>query len=71
VEYRADPKAVTALLPKELDPADDPGMVAAIFADWQSCSDDLHELVDPIQAQYKEFFIVVGCKFNGLREPTQ
>jgi acetoacetate decarboxylase len=39
--------------------------VAAIFADWQSCSDDFHELTDPIQAQYKEFFIVVGAKYQG------
>ncbi|MGH2494542.1 MAG: acetoacetate decarboxylase family protein [Ktedonobacteraceae bacterium] len=65
VEYRTDPEAVAALLPPELQPAEDPGAVAAIFADWQSCSDDLHELTDPIQAQYKEFFIVVGCRYQG------
>ena len=51
VEYRTDPAAVAALLPPELEPAaEDPGAVAAIFADWQSCSDDLHELVDPVRA---------------------
>lgn len=65
VEYRTDPDAVIALLPKELEPADHPGAVAAIFADWQSCSEDGHELLDPVQAQYKEFFLVVGCKFQG------
>ncbi len=65
VEYRTNPDSVIALLPQELEPADDPGAVAAIFADWQSCSGDYHELLDPIQAQYKEFFIVVGCKFRG------
>src|ERR1700733_6434432 len=65
VEYRADPDAVISLLPKELEPADDPGAVAAIFADWQSCSDDGRELLDPIQSQYKEFIIVVGCKYQG------
>jgi acetoacetate decarboxylase len=64
-EYRTDPDAVAALLPKELEPADDPGAVAAIFADWQSCSADLHELVDPIQSQYREFFLVVGAKYDG------
>ena len=64
VEYYTDPEAVVALLPPELGPADDPGAVAAIFADWQSCSDDLHELDDPIQAQYKEFFLVVGAKYQ-------
>ena len=65
VEYRTNSDNVIALLPPELEPADDPGACAAIFADWQSCSDDLHELVDPIQSQYKEFFIVIGGKYQG------
>lgn len=65
VEYRTHPDNVIALLPPELEPADDPGAVCAMFADWQSCSDDLHELVDPIQSQYKEFMIIVGCKYRG------
>ena len=67
VEYRTDPDAVAALLPPELKPHDDDraGMMAAIFADWQSCSDDGHELVDPIQSQYREFFLVVGATFQG------
>jgi acetoacetate decarboxylase len=65
VEYRTNPDAVIGLLPTELEPADDPGAVAAIFADWQSCSDGYQELLDPIQSQYKEFIIVVGCKFQG------
>lgn len=65
VEYHTNPDNVIALLPPELEPADDPGACAAIFADWQSCSDDLHELVDPIQSQYREFFIVVGAKYQG------
>jgi acetoacetate decarboxylase len=64
-EYRTDPEAVVALLPPELDPAEDPGAVAAIFADWQSCSADRHELVDPIQSQYHEFFLVVGARHQG------
>jgi acetoacetate decarboxylase len=64
-EYRADPETVIALLPPELEPAEDPGTVAAIFADWQSCSDDFRELVDPVQSQYREFFIVVGARFRG------
>lgn len=64
-EYRTDPGAVAALLPPELEPADDPGAVAAIFADWQSCSAGGRELVDPIQSQYHEFFLVVGAKYGG------
>lgn len=65
VEYRTNPDNIIALLPPELEPADDPGMVCAMFADWQSCSADFHELVDPIQAQYKEFMLIVGCKYEG------
>src|SRR5690349_16836227 len=65
IEYHTDPEAVIALLPPELEPGDDPGVVAAVFADWQSCSDDLHELTDPIRAQYKEFYIVISCKYQG------
>ena len=65
VEYHTDPDAVVALLPKELEPAADPGAVAAIFADWQCCSTGGAELLDPVQGQYKEFFLVVGCTFNG------
>lgn len=64
-EYRTHPDNVIALLPPELDPADDPGAVAVLFAEWQSCSDDLHELYDPAQSQYKEMLIVVGCKYQG------
>jgi acetoacetate decarboxylase len=66
VEYRTNPDNVIALLPPELTPADDAGAVAAIFADWQSCSDDFHELVDPIQSQYREFFLVIGGKYQGM-----
>ncbi|MBE7473381.1 MAG: acetoacetate decarboxylase [Anaerolineae bacterium] len=65
VEYRTNPDNVIALLPPELEPADDPGAVCAMFADWQSCSADFHELVDPIQSQYKEFMLIVGCKYQG------
>ncbi len=65
VEYHTDPDAVIALLPKELEPAADPGAVAAIFADWQCCSTGGNELLDPVQGQYKEFFLVVGCTYQG------
>jgi acetoacetate decarboxylase len=66
VEFGADPAAVTALLPAPLEPfAPDPGGVAAIWADWQSCSADGRELVDPIQSQYREFFLVVRATFRG------
>ncbi|QUD88646.1 acetoacetate decarboxylase family protein [Phenylobacterium montanum] len=65
-EYRTDPAAVAALLPEGMTLADeDPGAVAAIWADWQSCSDDFSEILDPVRGQYKEMFFVVRCKFQG------
>ncbi len=66
LEYRADPAAVAELLPSPLELADDdPGAVAIIWADWQSCSDSFNELLDPIRSQYLEVFVVVRCKYQG------
>ncbi len=67
VEYRTDPAAVARLLPEPLTPAgddEDPGAVAFIWADWQSCSDSFVELDDPIRLQYREAFVVVRCRWN-------
>ncbi|RFU39638.1 acetoacetate decarboxylase [Actinomadura logoneensis] len=66
VEYRTDPARVAELLPAPLALADeDPGAVAVIWADWQSCSASREELLDPVRAQYKECFVVVRCSFEG------
>ena len=66
VEYRTDPARVAELLPAPLELADDdPGAVAIIWAEWQSCSDSFEELLDPARAQYKEVFVVVRCKYRG------
>ena len=65
VEYRTDPERVSTLLPEGarlLD--DDPGAVALIWADWQSCGDDFAELLDPGRAQYKEAFVVIRCEYD-------
>ena len=62
IEYRTDPANVEALLPSGVDlAAEDPGAVAIIWADWQSCSDSGDELLDPVRSQYKEAFVVVRC----------
>lgn len=62
VEFRTDPSNVAELLPAPLQLADeDPGAVAIIWADWQSCSNDFDELLDPARTQYKEVFVVVRC----------
>ncbi len=68
VEFRTDPSRVAELLPDPLTlvPDDhDPGAVAMIFADWQSCGADFSELDDPVRAQYKEAFVVVRCMHRG------
>ncbi|WP_370946200.1 acetoacetate decarboxylase family protein [Amycolatopsis sp. cg5] len=66
IEYRTDPERVAELLPAPLEPAaEDPGAVALIWADWQSCGDSREELLDPVRAQYKECFAVVRCSYQG------
>src|SRR3954451_2272285 len=66
VEYRTDPARVAELLPAPLELApEDPGAVALIWADWQSCSSSREELLDPVRSQYKETFVVVRCSFEG------
>ncbi|HET6791092.1 MAG TPA: acetoacetate decarboxylase family protein [Actinomycetota bacterium] len=66
IEYRTDPARVAALLPNGVGPADeDPGAVAIVWADWQSCSEGGEELLDPVRSQYKECFVVVRCRYEG------
>jgi acetoacetate decarboxylase len=66
VEFRTDPKNVAELLPPQLSlAAQDPGAVAIIWAEWQSCSDSFEELMDPARAQYKEVFVVVRCQYES------
>ena len=66
VEYRTDPARVAELLPAPLElAAEDPGAVALIWADWQSCSASREELLDPVRSQYKECFVVVRCSYRG------
>lgn len=65
IEYRTDPDRVIELLPEPLEPAEDPGAVAVVWADWQSCSDGGEELLDPVRAQYREVFFVIRGVFQG------
>lgn len=68
VEYRTDPSAVARLLPEGVTLAnddEDPGAVAFIWADWQSCGEDGAELLDPVRSQYREAYVVVRCRHRG------
>jgi acetoacetate decarboxylase len=67
VEYRTDPSAVASMLPEGVSLAhddEDPGAVAFIWADWQSCGANAEELLDPIRAQYREAYVVVRCRYR-------
>ena len=67
VEYRTGVDDVRAVLPAELELAEEqPGAVALIWADWQSCSDGGEELLEPSRSQYKEVFAVVRCRYEGV-----
>jgi acetoacetate decarboxylase len=67
VEYLTEVANVRAILPADLELADEqPGAVAIIWADWQSCSEGGAELLDPIRSQYLEAFVVVRCKNDGV-----
>ncbi|HEY5120155.1 MAG TPA: acetoacetate decarboxylase family protein, partial [Acidimicrobiales bacterium] len=68
VEYRTNPDNVRAVLPPDVQMVhddEDPGAVAFIWADWQSCGDDRSEILDPVRSQYKEAFVVVRCRYEG------
>lgn len=64
IEFWADPAAAAAVLPEPLKPHPDGGRAAAMFIDWQSCSDGGRELIDPSRSQYKEFFVTVNAMYG-------
>jgi acetoacetate decarboxylase len=70
VDFWADPEAAISLLPEGLEPHPDPGRCAAVFADWQSCSEDGDELVDPVRGQYREFYLVISGLLDGVEVTT-
>ncbi len=70
VDYWADPDAVRSILPEGLDEHPDTGRCAAVFADWQSCSEDGDELLDPVRSHYREFFIVANALLDGEEVTT-
>ena len=65
VEYRADPEAAARFLPTELSLGRDPGAAAAVFSEWQWCSESGAELIDPSRCQFTEFQILLGCEYEG------
>jgi hypothetical protein len=70
VDFHADPAAAVSLLPPGLEPHHDPGRCAAVFADWQSCSETGEELTDPVRGHYREFYLVVSAIMGGEEVTT-
>ena len=70
VDFHADPEAAASLLPECLRPHPDAGRCAAVFADWQSCSETGDELTDPVRGHYREFYIVVSGLLEGEEVTT-
>jgi len=65
IDFWAEPEAAAAVLPAPLEPHPDGGRAAAMFIDWQGCSDGGAELLDPSRSQYKEFFLTVNALYEG------
>jgi hypothetical protein len=66
VEYWADPKAVSAVLPDGLSP--DPeanGRATIMFLDWQFTAEN-NEYLDPARYQYREAFILVDTLWEKM-----
>jgi len=70
VDFHADPDAAASLLPAGLEPHPDAGRAAAVFVDWQSCSERGDELSDPVRSQYREFYLVVSALLEGEEVTT-
>jgi enduracididine biosynthesis enzyme MppR len=64
VEYRVRPEAAARFLPAALEP-DPAGAAAAVFAEWQWCSDSGDELAEPARCQFSEFLVLLGCTHRG------
>jgi acetoacetate decarboxylase len=70
IDFHADPDAAVSLLPDGLAPHPDPGRCAAVYADWQSCSETGDELLDPVRSHYRESYIVVSGLLDGEEVTT-
>jgi hypothetical protein len=53
-------ESAQALLPEGFGAAT--GRAYGHFCEWQACTDHGNELVDPVYAQYKEFFVLVEAE---------
>jgi acetoacetate decarboxylase len=66
VECWAEPAAIESLLPPGLSlHPDEAGLMTVSFVDWQACTDNGGELLDPIRAQYRECIVLASVQYEG------
>ena len=65
IDFTADPDAAAAALPPGFEPSENPGACTLFFAEYQSCSDDMSEMMDPVRSQYSEGGIIVQGTLDG------
>jgi Acetoacetate decarboxylase (ADC) len=61
--FEVERTTAQALLPERFGTAT--GRAYGHFCEWQACTDHGRELVDPVYAQYKEFFVLIEAE-SGL-----
>lgn len=66
IDFRGDPAAMAAVLPPGLEAVGD-GSASFVFCDWSSSADhDPRMLDDPARGQYKEAYLAVYARLDGL-----
>jgi acetoacetate decarboxylase len=67
IDFRGDPDAMAAVLPRGLEPADD-ASGSFVFCDWCSAADDDPRIAaDPARGQYKEAYVAVNAVLDGKK----
>jgi acetoacetate decarboxylase len=67
VEFRTDPAAAAAVLPRALSPVGD-GSATFVFCDWSSAADaDPRMAQDPARGQYKEAYVAVHALLDDTK----
>jgi acetoacetate decarboxylase len=67
VDFRADPRAVAAVLPNGFQPEGD-GAATFVFVEWSSSADaDPRLMADPAKGQYREAYVAVHARLDGAR----
>jgi len=67
IDFLADPAAVAAVLPPQLEPVGD-GSCSFVFCDWSSSADaDPRVIADPARGQYREAYLSVNALLDGKK----